>query len=126
MLTTVGYADFDVAIVFVSSKKMKELNKQYRNKDKVTDILSFPFHQVKPGEKIVAAHDDEKILGDLIICPEYTAHDAEQNWNCSYQERFTILLAHGIAHLLGHDHIDDNDFKQMQKVEKKMLNALSN
>ncbi|MCB9492658.1 MAG: rRNA maturation RNase YbeY [Epsilonproteobacteria bacterium] len=126
MLEAIGYVDFDLSIVFVSKKKIRELNKQYRCKDRATDILSFPFHDIKAGEKITIQHEDEKNLGDLIVCPEYTAQDAATNWSCSYLERLPVLLAHGIAHLLGHDHINDVDYKKMQKIEHMMLKAVRN
>ncbi len=104
---------------------MHKLNKQYRNHDKPTDILSFPYHpDIKAGEKIIAQTKEEKNLGDLVICPEYVEQDLAC-WNQSFQERIKVLLVHGICHLLGYDHIKDTDYEIMHQKEMEILAMLS-
>jgi probable rRNA maturation factor len=124
MLKALKYDDFDLGIWFTTNKTIRHYNKTYRHKDKPTDVLSFPFYpDLKPGERIKALHDDEKGLGDLIISLEYTHKDAP-NWGQSFEQRLDVLLAHGITHLLGYDHQTDEEFAQMQKVEKMLLKSL--
>ena len=124
MLAALNYADYDLGIRFTGTKAMQNFNKTYRGKDKVTDILSFGYHEnLKPGQRIVINHPEDKNLGDLIICPLYVQKEAKKTWGRSFDEHLITLLAHGIAHLLGHDHIDDKDYEEMQKVENKLIKA---
>lgn len=126
ILDDLGYADFDLSIVLVSDKHMHALNKQFRGKDKSTDILSFPLYpQLKAGERIIATSEDEKNLGDIIIAPKYV-QDTLHAWGNTFEERMQILLVHGICHLLGYDHILDEDYAIMKKEEERLLKALKN
>ncbi len=124
ILKHLGYSDFDLGILLTNNAKIKEYNLKYRNKDKPTDILSFPFHsQLKAGEKINAKNEDQKNLGDIIISLEYVKADLEQ-WNQTFEKRMQILLAHGICHLLGYDHIKDEDYEIMKVKEQELLSLL--
>ena len=125
MLKTLGYDNFDLGIWFTTNKTIHRYNKEYRGKDKPTDILSFPYHtELKPGDKIVVHEPDDKNLGDLIISLEYVQKDAPKTWGRTFDEHLTALLAHGITHLLGYDHETDEEFAVMQKVENKLLRAV--
>jgi len=125
MLEVLGYQDFDLGILLTTNASIHKLNKTYRHKDKPTDILSFPYHpELKAGEKIKVQSPDDKNLGDLIISLEYVQKEAHKTWNRTFDDHLTALLAHGIAHLLGYDHILDKDYAVMQKVEKKLLEAV--
>lgn len=125
MLDALNYSDFDLSLWFTTNKTIQFYNKNYRKKDKPTDILSFPYHDyLKAGDRIKAKSEEEKNLGDLIISLEYLDKDAP-NWNQTFLERLDILLAHGIAHLLNYDHQSEEEYEQMQKVEKKLLKSIS-
>ncbi len=125
MLTALGYADFDLGVWLTTNKTIRRYNKTFRSKDEPTDILSFPYHTtLRPGKKITVKQPDDKNLGDLIIALEYTKRDAATTWGCSLDERLTALLAHGIAHLLGHNHHTDAAFKQMQQLEAKLFKTV--
>ena len=125
MLTALGYADFDLGIWITTNKTIRHYNKTYRSKDKPTDILSFPYHTtLKAGQKIVVKSPEDCNLGDLIISAEYVLKDAPVKWDRGFDEHMTVLLAHGIAHLLNYDHITDDEFAVMQKVETKLLKSL--
>ncbi len=127
MLNEVGYNDFDVALLFSGKDRMRSYNRDYRNKDKPTDILSFPFHpNFAAGEKIIVEHSIEKDLGDIIICPQVVKKDAEKRWGCSFEERLVVLMAHGIAHLLNYDHQTDEEYEEMNQVEAKLVAAANN
>lgn len=124
MLSLDGYKDFDIGILFTTNKTMQKFNNTYRKKDKPTDILSFPYHYtLKAGQKVVVHEQEDKNLGDLIISLEYAKMDAEAK-GYSFSEYLFILIAHGIAHLLGYDHITDAQYAKMRKKERALLDTL--
>ena len=124
LLKHLGYQDFDLGILITDNKAIHAFNSTYRNKDKTTDILSFPFHtELQAGERIVVEDEDEKNLGDIIISPEYVKADLER-WGQSFEQRMRVLLVHGICHLLGYDHIKDEDYEVMKKKEQELLSQL--
>lgn len=88
-------------VAFVSDKKMRELNFEYREKDKTTDVLSFPF---EPDE---FDFSDEETLGDIIISAEQAARQAAEN-NLTLDREIKQLILHGILHLCGYDHETDD------------------
>lgn len=120
-----NYQDFDLGIMLTTNKTIRKFNKQFRGKDKPTDILSFPFHDyLKPGQKIKIKSPEDKNLGDLIISLEFAQKDAAITWNRKLNEHLIALLAHGIAHLLGYDHITDQEFDKMLKIERMLLRSV--
>lgn len=124
MLDLVGYSDFDIGIWFTTNQTIRTYNKKFRRKDASTDILSFPYHtDLEPGQKVIINEPEDKNLGDIIISLEYVKKDCLDQ-NCSFSDRLDILLAHGIAHLLGHQHETENEYKQMQKLERRLLEGL--
>jgi probable rRNA maturation factor len=124
MLSVLRYDDFDIGILLTTDESIRRYNRDFRHKDKPTDILSFPFYpDLKPGERIKPLSQDEKNLGDIIISVAYVQRKAPE-WNRTFEEHLTALLAHGIAHLLNYDHQTDEEFKVMQRVEKKILKAV--
>lgn len=126
ILNIVGYKKFDLSVWITNNKTIRRYNASYRGKHKATDILSFSFHpNLKPGEKIVARSDEEKNLGDLIISAEYVYHYAQKN-HTTFEDRLRILIIHGVCHLLGYDHIEDNDYALMDRKEKNILKKLNN
>lgn len=125
MLGVLNYSDFNLNILFTTNKSIRKFNKTFRNKDKSTDILSFPFHpNLKPGQKIKVESPNDKSLGDIIISLEQVQNDAETKWNRSFEHHLTALLAHGLAHLIGHDHHTDEEYKEMLKLEKRLLKSV--
>lgn len=124
ILNLINYPDYEISILLTTNKTIQKYNRDFRHKDKPTDILSFPFHtELKPGQQILPDMEDDKNLGDLIISLEYVQKDAA-NYNQTFEERLKVLLVHGICHLLGHDHETDEDYKLMQKQEKFLLKNL--
>ncbi len=125
MLTTAGYPDFGVSILLTTNRSIRKFNKQFRGKDKPTDVLSFPaYPNLKPGKKIRARSEDEKYLGDIIISLEYALEDAPKTWARPFREHLVVLIAHGIAHLLGYDHTTDEEWRLMQKEEQQLLSRI--
>lgn len=123
-LDHLGYSDFDLGIWLTTNATIKNYNREYRNKDKATDILSFPFHQLKPGQRIKPKAAEDKNLGDIIISLEFVKKDAPKRWGQTFEERMPILIVHGICHLLGYDHESDADYKVMHKKETGLLKKI--
>lgn len=124
ILDALDYPDFDLGIWLTSNKMIQKYNKEYRDKDKPTDVLSFPYHtELKAGQRIKVKDSDDKNLGDLILAPEYIQNDLPK-WETTFEKHLQRLLVHGICHLLGYDHIKDKDYKVMHKKEMELLSKL--
>lgn len=124
LLTLLGYADFDLGILITTNATIRRYNGTYRMQDKPTDILSFPFHtDLQPGQKIKITSEDDKNLGDIIISAEYVDANTKALPG-SFDERIQLLLVHGVCHLLGYDHITDEQYKQMHRKEQMLLKKL--
>ncbi len=125
ILEHLGYQDFDLGILLTTNDEIQKYNREFRKKDKPTDILSFPYHtELKAGDRIKPEVEEDKNLGDIIISLEFVKKDAPERWSQTLEERMPILLAHGICHLLGYDHIKDEDYQIMKKQEKTLLNQI--
>lgn len=117
VLKELGYEGYDLGIWFTTNRMIRKFNKQYRNKDVPTDILSFPYHQLKPGERIYVESDDDKNLGDLIISAEFV----HALYADAFYPRLQKLLVHGVCHLLGYDHYTPDSDIVMKKLEDSLL-----
>lgn len=125
ILTILKYEDFDIGILLTTNKAIRIYNRDYRQKDKPTDILSFSYHQyVTPGKRIKVREEEDKNLGDLILSIEYI-DKAVKELNVSLEERLKVLLVHGICHLLGYDHETDADWRSMRAKEASILKKLT-
>ena len=106
----------EVSVSFVGDKEIRELNRDYRGVDKSTDVLSFPIDD----EFIL----DNRILGDVIINTRRVMEQAEELGHSNERE-FSYLTVHSILHLLGYDHMEDEDKRQMREREKLAMKELS-
>jgi len=97
------------------------LNHKYRGIKKATDVLSFNFEDEDSSFPTVG---ENKILGDIIISVE-TAQKQANKLNHNIDREIVVLLIHGLLHLLGYDHIEDNDYKKMHKKENEILNNIN-
>ncbi|MFT5760386.1 MAG: putative rRNA maturation factor [Alteromonadaceae bacterium] len=107
--------DFELTIRLTDIEESQSLNLQYRHQDKPTNVLSFPF-DVPEGIEL-------DLLGDLVICAEVVAQEAVQQ-NKSLLAHWAHMVIHGCLHLLGYDHIDDEDATEMETLETKLLSTL--
>ena len=107
--------DGEVNIRIVENDEMTELNCQYRNKNKPTNVLAFAYH---PGDDEI-----EPLLGDIAICAPVVAAEAEQQEK-PIAHHWAHLVIHGTLHLLGFDHIKDEDAEQMEQQETELLAQL--
>ena len=105
----------EVTIRFTDEAESQQLNSDYRQKDKPTNVLSFPF-EAPPGIDI-------SLLGDLIICAPVISREAREQ-NKAVDHHYAHMTIHGILHLLGYDHITDEDAEVMESKEIEILSAL--
>ena len=114
-----------ITITLTTPKHIKKINKEYRNIDKATDVLSFPMFEKDELEQKIKDNnfEHEDILGDIIISIEKVKEQAEE-YNHSFEREFSYMLVHGFYHLLGYDHIKEEDKKIMREKEEKILNML--
>jgi len=108
-------ANIELSLSFVNNEEIKKLNKNFRNKDYPTDVLSFPIN-----ERI----EDLTILGDIVISVDKVIEQAEE-YKHSFKRELVYLIVHGMFHLFGYDHIDIEDKEKMRKKEKKVLKKLA-
>lgn len=114
-LEVLGLSKVELSIALVSDAQIKRLNKLYRNKDKPTDVLSFPI-----GEKV----NGWLILGDIVISVD-TARRQAQELGYSLEEELKRLLVHGLVHLLGYDHeLEGEEEKKFFELEEFVLKGL--
>ncbi|WP_036464887.1 rRNA maturation RNase YbeY [Mycoplasmopsis sturni] len=107
-----------VDVKIVSKRKIKELNKQYRNKDYVTDILSFHFGDEDLYEQMPFLH-----LGELIICYDKMLEQS-QEFNHSIKREYCYLFTHGLVHLAGYDHEEENERIEMNQIVDAIFEPL--
>jgi probable rRNA maturation factor len=103
-------------IVIVDNKKIREINRDYRNKDAVTDVISFAFEEVKDVN-----YEDVRFLGEIYISYERCVEQAA-DFGHSVKREFCYLAVHGLLHLLGYDHMNEEDKKVMRALEEEILN----
>ncbi len=124
ILDELGYSDFDLGIWLTTSKTIRTYNRDYRKKDKPTDILSFPYHtNLKIGERIKVVSEEDKNIGDIILAIDFI-HDLLPLFDTTLDERLRTILVHGICHLLGYSHYDPDNDEIMTKIEKKIAKKL--
>lgn len=116
-LNLLGYGDdYEISISIVDEEEIKKLNNEYRGVDNVTDVLSFPLF-----EKYEIP--SEGMLGDIVICSKRVIEQAEE-FGHSEEREFVYLTVHSLLHLLGYDHIEEDDRIEMRAKEKEIMKAL--
>ena len=101
--------------------EIKKLNKKFRKKNKITDVLSFPFHE-KNQLDIKIKREKEIYIGDIILNLNKIKNKKNE---IKFKNELNKLWIHGLVHLFGHQHKIDKDFKAMNKIEKKYLDYIS-
>ncbi|WP_019242634.1 MULTISPECIES: rRNA maturation RNase YbeY [Bacillus] len=110
----------EVSITFVDNEAIREINKQYRNKDAATDVISFAMEEMGEDEIEVIGADMPRVLGDIIISVDRTKEQAEE-YGHSFHRELGFLALHGFLHLLGYDHIEKEDEIKMFSRQKEIL-----
>lgn len=113
-----------INIILTNPENIKNINKQYRNIDKETDVLSFPMFEKEEIENLRKnGNDIEEALGDIVISLQKVEEQA-QEYGHSFERELSYMLIHGFYHLIGYDHMNDNDKVQMREKEEGVLNKL--
>ncbi len=115
-----------VTVTLTTPNYIHEINNQYRNVDKATDVLSFPMFEKEELELKIKNKDfeHEDILGDIIISIEKVEEQAKE-YGHSFERELSYMLVHGFYHLMGYDHIKEEDKKVMRPKEEKVLGLLN-
>jgi len=115
-LTTITEQVFELTIRVVSIEESQQLNSLYRQKDKPTNVLSFPF-EVPEGIEL-------NLLGDLVVCAAVVEQEAKEQ-NKVLFHHWAHMIVHGCLHLLGYDHINDAEADEMEALEVEILAKLA-
>lgn len=125
--------EVQINVVLTDNEGIRELNREFRNIDRETDVLSFPGLEFEtPGEFIVGEEQEadcfdpdtkELILGDIMISVDKVYSQAEE-YGHSTKREFAFLIAHSMLHLCGYDHMEEQDAELMEQKQKMILNEL--
>ena len=115
-----------VTVTLTTPKTIQEINKQYRNIDRATDVLSFPMFEKDELDKKIQENDfeNEDVLGDIVVSVEKVNEQAIE-YGHSFERELSYMIVHGFYHLMGYDHIEEDDKKIMRKKEENILGKLS-
>ena len=125
--------EVQINVVLTDNEGIRELNREFRNIDRETDVLSFPGLEFEnPGEFIVGEEQEadcfdpdtkELILGDIMISVDKVYSQAEE-YGHSTKREFAFLIAHSMLHLCGYDHMEEQDAELMEQKQKMILDEL--
>lgn len=110
----------ELSVTFVSNERIQEINREYRDKDRPTDVISFALEEMGEGELEIVGDNIPRILGDIIISIPKAREQADE-YNHSFMRELGFLAVHGFLHLLGYDHMNEKDEKQMFDRQRDLL-----
>lgn len=115
-----------ITITLTTPENIQEINKEYRNVDRATDVLSFPMFEKDELDNKIRDKDflHEDILGDIIISIEKVKEQAKE-YGHSFERELSYMVVHGFYHLMGYDHMNDIEKAEMRKKEDNILNKLN-
>ncbi len=113
----------EISLSFVDEEKIRQLNRDFRSIDRVTDVLSFPIEDFFNEDRRTLLKKPYLMLGDVVICLDVARRQAEELGH-SFEREIMYLTCHSILHLLGYDHIEDTDKKIMRAKEKEVMKNL--
>lgn len=111
--------DAEVSVSFVSNEEIQNINRDYRDKDSVTDVISFALEE---DEMNIIHAEAPRTLGDIVISTDRAKEQAE-DYGHSYRRELLFLALHGFLHLLGYDHMESDDEAVMNGKQEEILNA---
>ena len=111
----------EVSVTAVDEEEIRCLNAEWRNNDSVTDVLSFP--ALDDDDEIVAFDDEAIVLGDIVLCMKRCSEQAEE-FGHSIEREVAYLTAHSTLHLLGYDHMEENEEKEMVRRQGEITALL--
>jgi probable rRNA maturation factor len=132
VLTEEGVGEAEVSLLFVDEATIADLNERFLEREGPTDVLAFPIDETPseggrspdsggPGPGFNAEVEDApSLLGDIVICPEVARRNAPEHAG-TYEDELALLVVHGLLHLLGMDHEDDEEAEAMEARERELL-----
>ena len=120
VLGAYGREQAEVGVTLTDEETIHQLNREYRGVDAPTDVLSFALEEGDDEELTGLAEPLPELLGDIVICLPFARCQA-QEYGHSFTRELLYLVVHGLLHLLGHDHQQDNDRRRMRAEEEKFL-----
>lgn len=125
VLSEEGYSDeTEVTVLLVSDDEMASYNERFLDRAGPTDVLAFPVEELMPG--IVPDRDPAGpplVLGDVIVAPAYVSRQAADS-EAGFADEMALMVTHGILHLLGYDHIEDDVAEMMERRETELLSLV--
>lgn len=113
--------DTVVDLMFVGEVAMTQLNQTHMNKSGPTDVLSFPIEDAQPGTPLRRDPAGPPVhIGDIFVCPRVVAANATET-DVPFSDELALVVVHGVLHLLGYDHVDDDDAELMEGRERSIL-----
>ncbi len=120
-----GYPDAtELTLLLVNEDEMSSYNERFLDRSGPTDVLAFPVEELMPG--VVPDPDPNGpplMIGDVIIAPAYVGRQAAE-YEVAFDDEMALMVTHGILHLLGYDHLDDQDAELMERRETEMLSLV--
>ena len=108
----------ELSVVLVDEAAMEQLHVQWMDEPGPTDVLSFPMDELRPGSD--GEESAPGLLGDVVLCPQVAARQAQQAGH-TMQDELLLLTTHGILHLLGYDHAEPDEEREMFGLQRKLL-----
>lgn len=117
-----GYDDgAEVTLLFVTEPEMATYNRRFLEREGPTDVLAFPVEELLPGiAPEPDPHGPPLLLGDVIIAPGYVRRQAS-DYGVTFESEMALMVTHGVLHLLGYDHNDDDEAERMEERERQLL-----
>ena len=114
-----------INIILTNPQKIRQINKEYRNIDKETDVLSFPMFEKQELDELLKVQDfiEKDILGDVVISIPRVIEQAKE-YNHSFERELAYMTVHGFYHLMGYDHMEEEEKKVMRNKEENILEQL--
>ncbi len=110
----------ELSMVLVDSAAMAELHEQWMDLPGPTDVMSFPMDELRPGGRPDAADPGPSMLGDIVLCPSFAAEQAHAA-GYTLDEELLVLTVHGVLHLLGYDHAEPAEEREMFGLQNRLL-----
>jgi probable rRNA maturation factor len=114
--------DAELSMVLLDSSTMADLHMRWMDLPGPTDVMSFPMDELEPGGRPDAPEPGPAMLGDIVLCPEFAAEQAAAAGH-SLGHELALLTVHGVLHLLGYDHAEPDEEKEMFALQRQLLEA---
>ncbi len=116
-------SSIEVSVYFTSNEEMRQLNRDYRQVDRPTDVLSFSYIHDQHGPEVTLEETAPLPLGDIVISLPYASRQARELEH-SLEDEIALLIVHGTLQLVGYEHSDDDQAEHMERLEQQAMNAL--